>query len=200
MLRSLIFSCFLLFCCSPLAFAQVGNPARADSSSLTIQFQNMVKGSNRYQDFRVIREAYLAAFINNVQDSLSGYTDTIAALKQEIADNERLILEQSNNITEREEKIRILADEQDNMNLLGVGVPKATYSVIMWTAIILLLVVALFALARMRLAVASSQEARSHNVKLSDELDKSKKQRLEVEQKLRRELQDEINRRKSAGN
>ncbi len=200
MLRSLIFSCFLLFCCSPVAFAQVGNPARADSSSLTVQFQNMLQTANRYQDFRVVRETYLAAFISNVQDSLEGYTDTIAKLEQEIVDNERLILEQSNNITDREEKIRLLADEQDNMNLLGMGVPKATYSVIMWTAIVLLLVVALFALARMRVAVASSQEARSHNEKLSAELDKSKKQRLEVEQKLRRELLDEINRRKSSGN
>jgi len=104
-----------------------------------------------------------------------------------------MIEAQTATIGERDTKIKELTEEKDGISLLGLPLSKITYNIIMWSAIILLLAALLFAIARMRFAISSSREARSMNEKTAEELEKSRKNRLEVEQKLRRQLQDERN-------
>jgi len=124
--------------------AQAGNPAGAsDTTTLRQQYDDMLRVSNRYQQFRVVRQDFLNAFID--------------------------------------------------MSLLGMSLSKATYATIMWAAIIGLLALCVFAFLRMKVALSSAREARENSDKLSGDLAKAKKRRLEVEQDLGRKLQDEIN-------
>lgn len=176
-------------------FAQVGNPATADSASLSQQFDEMLRVSNRYQGFKVVRQNFLTAFIANVSDSISGYTEEIASLNGTIATQANRLDKQETTIQEKDVEISQLNEEKDGVSLLGFQLSKATYSLIMWSAIIGLLALLLLALARMRLAVSSASESSAHNAQLTDELEKARKRRLEVEQNLRRQLQDEINKR-----
>ncbi|SER42661.1 hypothetical protein [Neolewinella agarilytica] len=187
---------FVLFAVSsqPVS-AQAGNPATADSVSLSQQFDEMLRVSNRYQGFKVIRQNYLAAFIANVTDSIGGYTKEISTLNGTISTQAERLDKQETTIQEKDLEISQLNEEKDGVSLLGFQLSKATYSLIMWSAIIGLLALLLLALARMRLAVSSANEASTHNAKLTEELEKARKRRLEVEQNLRRQLQDEINKR-----
>lgn len=179
---------------SPIS-AQAGNPATADSASLSQQFDEMLRVSNRYQGFKVVRQNFLAAFIANVSDSLSGYTEEISTLNGTIATQANRLNKQEETIQEKDVEISQLNEEKDGVSLLGFQLSKTTYSLIMWSAIIGLLALLLLALGRMRLAVSSAKELSTHNAKLTDELEKGRKRRLEVEQNLRRQLQDEINKR-----
>lgn len=176
-------------------FAQPGNPARADSASLRVQFDAMLEVSNRFQTFKVVRQDYLDAFIGNVSDSISGYTDEIAQLKQTISSQESKISEQAAAIGERENRINGLTDDRDSISLFGLQLSKTVYNVVMWSAILLLLAALLLALARTRLAVSTSKSSREAMEKVSAELESSRKSRLKVEQDLRRQLQDERNKR-----
>ena len=178
---------------STLLAAQPGNPAQADTAALKQQFDDMLKASNRYQTFKVVRQNFLNAFMSNVSDSIVGYTREIGELKQTIATQKTKIEEQATTISEREANIGELTDEKDSISLLGVPLSKTMYSLILWSAIGVLLVGLLLALARMRVAVASSKEARLANEKVTAELEASRKSRLKVEQNLRRQLQDERN-------
>ncbi len=185
---------FLLFV-SQMLGAQPGNPAQADTASLRVQYDQMLEASNRYQRFKVVRQDFLGSFIANVSDSLRGYTEEIGSLKTTISDQKSKIDEQATTIGERDVKISELTEEKDSVTLLGLPLSKVTYNIIMWSAIIGLLAALLFAIARMRFAVSTSREARLANEKTTAELEKSRKNRLEVEQKLRRQLQDERNKR-----
>lgn len=175
--------------------AQRGNPASADSAALQTQFNELLAVSNNYQRFKVVRRDYLDAFMANVADSLSGYTVEIDRLNATIASQAERLEEQTNTISDREGSIDALTAEKDGMTWLGIPMSKATYRLIMWSAVIGLAVLLLLALGRMRLAVSSNRESEAKAAKLGEELEKSKRRRLEVEQNLRRQLQDEINKR-----
>lgn len=177
------------------AVAQRGNPAMSDTISLKGQFDEMLRVSSKYQIYKTVRRDFLDAFMVNVSDSIRGYTDEISQLEGRIAEQKKTIGEQRASIDDRQGQITSLTDEKDSISLLGMPLSKTTYSLILWSALIGLFAMLLFALARMRLAVGSAREAREDFQQVNEELDKSRKTRLEVEQKLRRQLQDEINKR-----
>lgn len=195
MTTSRLFPIVLLLFLTQLLSAQPGNPAQADTASLRVQYDQMLDASNRFQRFKVVRQDFLGAFIANVSDSLLGYTEEIGSLKATISDQKAKIDEQVTTIGERDANITELSEEKDSISLLGLSLSKAMYNIIMWSAIIGLLAALLFTIARMRFAVSTSREARLANEKTTAELEKSRKNRLEVEQKLRRQLQDERNKR-----
>ncbi len=186
---------FLLFF-AHTSVAQRGNPATADTVSLQGQFDEMLQVSSKYQVYKTVRRAFLDAFMANVSDSIRSNTNEIDLLECRISDQDNKIREQSVLIDDREGQITALTDEKDSISLLGIPLLKVIYNLILWSVIIGLFAMLLFALARMRLAVGSAREAREDFEAISEDLNKSRKNRLEVEQKLRRQLQDEINKNK----
>jgi hypothetical protein len=186
---------FLLFAAHS-AVAQRGNPATADTVNLQGQFDEMLRVSSKYQIYKTVRRDFLDAFMANVSDSIRGYTDEISELEGRIAEQKKTIGDQATSIDDRQGQIASLTDEKDSISLLGMPLSKSTYSLILWSSLIALFAMLLFALARMRLAVGSAREARDDFQQVNQDLDKSRKTRLEVEQKLRRQLQDEINKNK----
>ncbi len=185
---------FILFL-SHTAVAQRGNPATADTISLQGQFDEMLRVSSKYQIYKTVRRTFLDAFMVNVRDSISGYTEEISRLESRISDQEAKISEQAAAIEDRQGQIGSLTEEKDSISLLGMPLSKATYSLMLWSVIIGLLAMLLFAIARMRLAVSTARQTRQDFQQVNEDLEKSRKTRLEVEQKLRRQLQDEINKR-----
>lgn len=156
----------------------------------------MLQVSSKYQVYKTVRRAFLDAFMANVSDSIRSHTNEIDLLECRISDQDNKIGEQSVLIDDREGQITALTDEKDSISLLGIPLLKVIYNLILWSVIIGLFAMLLFALARMRLAVGSAREAREDFEAISEDLNKSRKNRLEVEQKLRRQLQDEINKNK----
>jgi len=176
--------------------AQAGNPAQAsDSASLKTQFDDMVRVSNRYQQFRVVPQAFLNAFMDNVSDSIQVYTNEIGTLQGTIAAQAGKIEKLSQDLKDRDSNITALKAEKDSMGLLGLQLGKGTYTAIIWSIILGLLALLAFAILRMRVAVTNANEAKDTSTKLAGDLEQAKKRRLEVEQTLRRQLQDEINKR-----
>lgn len=178
--------------------AQPGNPAQADTTSLQVQYDAMIKASNRFQRFRVVRQDFLNAFMTNISDSIEVYTSEIGTLKATIAEQKTRITGQETEISNRDTEIGSLKGEKDSINLLGMQLSKSTYNMILWSVIGVLLAALLFAIARMQVAVSGGRDARVAREKTAEELEKSRKNRLEVEQKLRRQLQDERNKRGGA--
>ncbi|MFT5998973.1 MAG: hypothetical protein ACI81P_001429 [Neolewinella sp.] len=187
----------LLFLSVQLLKAQPGNPAQADTT-LQAQYDGMIDASNRFQRFRVVRQDFLDAFMTNVSDSIGVYTSEIGALKTTISEQKTKITGQDTEISSRDTEISSLNREKDSISLLGMQLAKSVYNIILWSAIGILLAALLFTIARMQVAVTSGRDARVAREKTAEELEKSRKNRLEVEQILRRQLQDERNKRGGA--
>ncbi len=181
------------------AYAQEGNPATATDTPLESQYNNMLDVSNRYREgnraFKVIRRDYLDAFMTNINDSISGYTTRIGRLEGELTDLQERIEATSSEVETRDATIRDLNAERDSVSLLGLQLDKGTYSLLMWSLVVGLLVALLVALASTRIAASNNTSLKRERDKFAEDLEQSRKSRLTVEQDLRRQLQDEINRR-----
>lgn len=148
--------------------AQTGNPAQAsDSTNLKTQFDDMVRISNRYQQFRVVPQEFLNAFMANVSDSIMLYTNEIGTLEGTVAAQAEKIENLSQDIKDRDSNITALRGEKDSMGLLGIQLGKGTYTAIIWSIISGLLALLVFAILRMRVAVASANEAKETSTKLA---------------------------------
>ncbi|MCP9237512.1 hypothetical protein [Lewinella sp. JB7] len=197
-MRCLLYLCFFCLCTS-LAAQKRGNPALSDGTPLQLQFDTMLDVSNRYREnndeFKVVRRLYLDAFMSNVSDSIAIYTQRISQLESDKARLQAQIDGNASQVADRDATIAELNAERDSVSLLGFQLAKDTYSIIMWSLVLGLLVAFLVALAGTRVASSNNNELKRERDKLAAELEQSRKSRLTVEQDLRRQLQDEINRR-----
>lgn len=178
--------------------AVVSLPAQgttSESASLREQFDAMVSGSNRYQQFRVVPQTELNAFIRAVTDTLNAHAAQTTELSSTIATQRENIERLNTTVSSLNDQIAQLEKEKDGIYLLGALVSKVTYNIILWTIILAALAGLVFFFLRSRLAVSVTQSLRDDKEELAEELATAKKRRLEVEQDLRRKLQDEINKR-----
>lgn len=196
LMRISFFALLFLLISFTSASAQPGNPAQAsDSTSLSVQFEDMLEASSRYQQFKVVRQDFLRSFLANVNDSIRRHTEAVAGLRQTISTQSDKISNLTQEVKSQNENIATLQQKRDSINLLGITLSKSVYALLMWALVFGLLLLAAFAFLRMRVAITTAAEARENGDKLAEELEKAKKRRLEVEQSLRRQLQDEINKR-----
>jgi len=79
------------------------------------------------------------------------------------------------------------------MSFLGMQVSKSTYNSILWTVIAGLLGTLLFFIYKFKKSNTLTQEARSNLSELEVEYEDHRRRALEREQKISRQLQDEIN-------
>lgn len=189
--------CFWFLLMAGLYFPLAAQSSNADtaSPSLQEQFDEMVQGSNRYQQFRVVPQTELNAYIAAVTDTLSARAQEIQQLDAKISTQTRTITEQDAQIESLKGQIEQLEQEKDGIYLLGVLVSKTTYNIILWAIILAAFGGLVFFFLRAQMAVSTSRGLRQDKEELTAELDAAKKRRLEVEQDLRRKLQDEINKR-----
>lgn len=178
---------------------KAGDPALDKDKPLPQQFDAMLANSNRYQTYRVVPVAWLEAFKTNVLDSLSGNVEKIKLLEKSLAENRATLSEQAAATTEKDRQIAQLEREKDGISLFGTIISKGLYNMVLWCLIALALGGMLLAFARGKLAVSKGRSMKKTIEDLSSELDKSKRRRLEVEQDLRRQLQDQINKNKELG-
>jgi cell division septum initiation protein DivIVA len=185
--------------CLQLPAQRAGNPALAEDAPLRQQFDEMLDVSNRYREgsrqFKVVPRDYLEAFMTNVSDSIATYTVQIDRLEGEQAELQDQVGQATTEVSERDGRIADLEREQNSISLLGLELAKSTYSLIMWGLVIGLLIAFLVAIASTRVAASNNTALIKERDKLTTELEESRRSRLTVEQELRRQLQDEINKR-----
>ncbi len=168
-----------------------------DGGSLKSQYEYMVEESNNYQEFKVIKKDWATKFGRNLSDSLD-------AIKIELDGAASLAIMQvstidglENELATTRDSLKISLSEKSNMAWLGVDMHKSSYRILMWSVIgvlTLLLIIIIFILKNNN---ATTRDAKAKFENLDEEFADYKKRSLEREQKLRRELQDEINKQKT---
>lgn len=186
----------ILFTCCFLIISFNGISQENNNQTIDTQISELIEKSNTYQSYKVVELSKLRALQGNIQDSIS-------ALKTSIATSESVILEQNNkidSITHQIEDLNLeLAKTQDkveNISLLGIPTNKTTYNSIMWSIIIALLVISSILFFRFKKSHGDTKDAREKLEETEVELESLRKRSLEREQKVRRQLQDEINKNK----
>jgi hypothetical protein len=173
-----------------------------DSGSIESQFEYLYKKSGNYnaegKRYEVVRIIDLDKLKNNVLDSINAANKKETELKNTISAHEATISGLNIKLKETTESLASVTDEKDSMSLLGAQVTKGTYNFILWTVIIALLMLFLLFVFRFRRSNILTMEAKANLAELETEYEDHRRKALEREQRISRQLQDEINKYKKS--
>lgn len=160
------------------------------------QFEYVIQKSNNYQDYKVVKKTWLYALKAHTMDSLKAIRTNLVET-QAIVDNQAgEITTLKSNLTETKTTLSETNEEKDNMALFGLQMSKSSYNVLMWSIIGGLFVLLLFFIYRFRNSNTVTKEAKKSLLETEEEFEEHRRTALEREQKVRRQLQDEINKQK----
>lgn len=171
-----------------------------DRGPITSQFDYVYKKSGNYRSdgkkYEVVRVISLDKLRQNVLDTLKVYSKKEGELKATISGHETTISSLNKKLEETSGNLTSVTEEKDSMSFLGIQVAKATYNTILWTTIAALLGTLLFFIFRFKKSNSLTQEARTNLSELEVEYEDHRRRALEREQKINRQLQDELNKQK----
>ncbi|HCY97651.1 MAG TPA: hypothetical protein DHU86_05815 [Polaribacter sp.] len=169
-----------------------------EDNSLGAQFDKLYRISSSYQAYKVIGKEKYLQLKQNVLDSL-----TTAQAKLS-AKNNLLTLEKGNNQKNQELLQKTSLELQDSLqkegvtSLFGLQVKKTSYNLSLWTFILALILTLLYFIFKFSSNNILSNKAKSDLKDLDFEYEQYRKKSIEKEQKLRRALQDEINKQRNS--
>lgn len=172
------------------AMGQATNTAQNPVFNGTIeeQFDVLIKNSFPYENFKNIRDN-LPRFRKNTIDSLH-------ALQNQIAEQKATTENQKITIDSLQESLSSMKEEisqRDNISFLGMSVEKGTYNLIVWSIIAILIILLSFFIQRYKSNFRIAKESKDAADEIREEFEQHRKKAMEREQKLKRDLQDELN-------
>ncbi len=173
-----------------------------DKGTINNQFEYIYKKSGNYRAdgkrYEVVRVISLDKLRKNIADSLNAYAEKEESLKSTIASQESTISSLNKNLSDTTNNLESVTEEKDSMSFLGMSVSKGAYNSILWTIIAGLLGLLLFFIYKFRQSNILTQEAKTSLTEVEEEYENHRRRALEREQKISRQLQDEINKYRKA--
>ncbi|WP_291864307.1 tRNA (guanine-N1)-methyltransferase [Maribacter sp.] len=173
-----------------------------DKGNIKSQFDFIYKKSGNYRadgkKYEVVRVISLDKLKQNVLDSLNVYNKKEDGLKATIKGHETTITSLEKKLAETSNNLSAVTEEKDSMSFLGILVSKGTYNVILWTIIGSLLLFLIGFIYKFRRSNVLTQEAKTSLSEVETEYEDHRRRALEREQKISRQLQDEINKYKKS--
>lgn len=196
-MKNLAIILFLGLFIHTLAFPQQTSSSRGSLTSGTIdsQFISLNLMSRTQDDFKLIRRANLEIVRKNVADSLRQLRAEIASTAETTASQQGRISTLSDSLASVKEQLLVSESNQDRVSLLGISLNKSSVSVLFVSIVSVLILLLVFYIYRFNQSHVVTRDARKSYDDLNEEFETHRKKALEREQKLKRQLQDEINRR-----
>ncbi len=173
-----------------------------DNGPISSQFDYVSKRSGNYRAdgvrYEVVKETNLYKLRKNVLDSIAEMNKKTGELMATIAGHETTISSLNKKLEETTTNLASVTEEKDSMSFLGIQVSKGTYNFILWTIIAGLFVLLGVFIYKFRNSNILTQEAKQNLSELEVEYEDHRRRALEREQKISRQLQDELNRQKKS--
>lgn len=162
------------------------------------QFEYVIKNSNNYQEFKVVKKTWLIELKAHTIDSLN-------AVRKKLTDSQATINSQSNEIaqlktdlTTTKNDLQNTKNENNSMALFGLQMSKGGYNALMWIIVAALLALLLLFVYKFKNSNTITKQAKKALLETEEEYEEYRRNALEREQKVRRQLQDEINKKKNS--
>lgn len=164
-----------------------------DTLSLSKQFEQVYRRSSSYKDFKVIRKSNFQNLKKNTLDSIKIIDEKLkiesqknTRLEQEISSVAKIRLEQDLELSEA-----IL--EKKTISFVGLKLKKNTFKIIIWSIFFMFIIIICYLAYKLKDGVRITSQAKKELTRVEKEFNSHKKKSLVRDQKLRRQLQDEIN-------
>ena len=165
----------------------------AKPTTLEGVFQQLIDRSGAWQNFKMLDRGKLAAFQHSMTDSINGVRSQLVAEKQKVKENEATIKELNDKITEIQAALDQTKDQKDSVSFFGALVSKGLYNTIMWGIVLALASLLVLYIYKFSNGNVVTKKSINDLNELQEEYENYRKAAIEREQKVRRQLQDEIN-------
>lgn len=160
---------------------------------LSNQYQFLKQSAETYGDYKVFK-------VSKLDDFWNAAVDSIAELKQKIDQDQVVINEQLSEIEtlvaqskSSEEKFQENEFAATHINFLGIDFGKSTFTIIMSSLVIGLILVVAIGYAQFKRSVNIATQSSAECLKIETELEELRKKSLEKQVRLNRDLQTQRN-------
>jgi hypothetical protein len=169
-----------------------------EESSLKDQFDHIYRSSSTYQKYKVIDKGFFKLLKLNVLDSLK-------ASKKIILDTETLLKIEKERVIEIQEQLSktqlalvSTSKKENTISLFGSQINKNRYSITLWLIIVLLIASLIYFIFQYTKSNVFTTAAKNNLLEVEFEFEQQRKKSIVKEQKLRRQLQDEVNKQRNS--
>ena len=186
-------SLYLFIFCLLMSIDTFSQKTTNDTLSLSKQFEQAYRRSSSYKDFKVIRKSTFQNLKKNTLDSIKIIDEKLkiesqknTRLEQEISSFAKIRLEQDLELSEA-----IL--EKNTISFVGLKLKKNTFKIIIWSIFLTLIILICYFAYQLKDGIKITSQAKKELTSVEEEFNSYKKKSLVRDQKMRRQLQDEIN-------
>ncbi|MFC3875807.1 tRNA (guanine-N1)-methyltransferase [Winogradskyella maritima] len=173
-----------------------------NEGTLDSQFEYILKKSGNFRGtngsmYEAVKQSDILKVRANVADSLKKSYSRIDELEANVSNQAEEITTLKSNLGSTQSTLDETNLEKDSMSLFGLQMSKTSYNILMWSIAGGLLALLLFFMYKFKNSNSSTQDAKRKLAEVEHEFDEHRRVALEREQKVRRQLQDELNKQKS---
>lgn len=170
--------------------------AQSETNTIESQFNTLLSQSNNWQNYKVVEKNKLLYIQQNVKDSITRLQTTIGQNNQVLVEQKTTIESLSHQLQGVQKDLTRAVEQENNLDFIGISTHKSTFKVIVWSIILVLLLILGLLFTQYKKSFTTTKDALKKQLEAESELEEYKKLALEREQKIRRQLQDEINKNK----
>lgn len=160
------------------------------SGTIESQFEYIYNTSNNFQEYKVVKKSNLDLLKSNILDSIKTMRGEVASQKTLMQGKNDSIAGLNKLLEVSESEKQVAIDAKDNFTFFGIGIHKGVYSSLMWILVGVLAVALTFFSFQYTRSFKKIRKAERDLVEVQEEFDNHRKNTLERERKLKRELID----------
>ncbi len=173
-----------------------------NSGTIDSQFEYIFRKSGNFkgtngQKYEAVKFSSLLTLKAHVLDSLKTTYKGLENSEKTVDNQAKEIEELKTKLASTQSSLDQTNTENNNMALLGMQTSKTNYNVIMWSIAAALFALLLFFIYKFKNSNSLTKDAKFKLEEVESEFEEHRRTALEREQKVRRQLQDEINKQKA---
>jgi preprotein translocase subunit SecF len=172
-----------------------------NDGSINDKFEFVLRKSGNFKgtngaSYEAVRRSMFLSLQAQTNDSINTLKETLANTNAVVSNQEKEINDLKSNLTQTQGTLDATNKEKDSMSLMGIQMSKTSYNILLWSIIGGLFVMLLVFIFKFKNSNAVTRTAKKSLADLEMEFEEHRRVALEREQKVRRQLQDEINKQK----
>lgn len=169
---------------------------REEINSIDNQFDKIYKKATNYKNYKVILKEQYLNLKSNVLDSLKDSKRLILEIENRLHTKNSTLKKTKEQLVSAEFNLKEVIQKANSMTFMGVQLNKTSYNLLLWLLIIFLISTSVYFIFKFKKSMTITKEAQRVLLENEKALEIHQKKSLVREQKLRRQLQDEINKQK----
>ena len=171
--------------------------AQGNIKTITNQFSSLFNKSSNYQNYKIVDKQSLLDLQQNVEDSIRNYKSTLTENQVLIEKHKQELEVVTKKLETAEQELKASLAKEEHFEFLGIAANKNTFQTVILALFACLLALVGAFYYRFKKCHVDTKDALRKLQDTDEEFDEFRKTSLEREQRIRRQLQDEINKNKA---